>query len=142
HRILLQGRCAGRPDGRGRAYRLLRLGQPGRDERHRRHGDPRERLHVRDVRGDRHPPDRLQAGVRAGVGERLPARDPGGRDQPGRLPAVGHEDQREAGQGPVPAEPGRGSGGVPGGRAPAGAAAGGGVRGAGPRQPSEEAGEV
>ena len=50
HRILLQGRCAGRPDGRRRAYRLLRLGQPGRDERHRRHGDPRERLHVRDVR--------------------------------------------------------------------------------------------
>ena len=71
HRILLQGRRARRPDDRRRAYRLLRLGQPGRDERHRRHGDPRERLHVRHVRGDRHPPDRLQAGVRPGVGRRL-----------------------------------------------------------------------
>ena len=50
HRILLQGRCARRSDDRRRAYRLLRLGQPGRDERHRRHGDPRERLHVRPVR--------------------------------------------------------------------------------------------
>ena len=50
HRILLQGRRARRPADRRRAYRLLRLGQPGRDERHRRHGDPRERLHVRHVR--------------------------------------------------------------------------------------------
>ncbi len=47
HRILLQGRRARRPDGRRRAYRLLRLGQPGGDARHGRHGDPRERLHER-----------------------------------------------------------------------------------------------
>jgi phosphoribosylaminoimidazole-succinocarboxamide synthase len=39
HRILLQGRCTRRSDDRGRAYRLFRLGQSGRDERHRRHGD-------------------------------------------------------------------------------------------------------
>ena len=50
HRILLQGRCAGRSADRRRAYRLLRLGQPGRDARHRRHGDPRQRFHVRAVR--------------------------------------------------------------------------------------------
>ena len=71
HRILLQGRCARRPDDRRRAYRLLRLGQPGRDERHRRHGDPGERLHVRHVRRDRHPPGRLQARVRPDLGRRL-----------------------------------------------------------------------
>ncbi len=71
HRILLQGRCARRSDDLRRAYRLLRLGQPGRDARHRRHGDPRERLHVRHVRRDRHPPGRLQAGVRPHLGRRL-----------------------------------------------------------------------
>ena len=46
----LQGRRARRPDDRRRAYRLLRLGQPGGDARHRRHGDPGQRLHVRHVR--------------------------------------------------------------------------------------------
>ena len=50
HRILLQGRRARRPDDRRRAYRLLRLGEPGRDERDRRHGDPGERLPLRPVR--------------------------------------------------------------------------------------------
>jgi capsid protein len=69
HRILLQGRRARRPDDRRRAYRLLRLGEPGGDERHRRHGDPGERLPVRPVRGDRHPPGRLQARVRPALGE-------------------------------------------------------------------------
>ena len=46
----LQGRRARRSDDRRRAYRLLRLGEPGRDERHRRHGDPGERLPLRPVR--------------------------------------------------------------------------------------------
>ena len=118
HRILLQGRRARRSDDRRRAYRLLRLGQPGRDERHRRHGDPGERLHVRHVRGDRHPPGRLQAGVRPGLGRRLCPHHPRRRDQPRRLPAVGHEVEREARQGPLPPEPRRRGRGLSGSRPP------------------------
>ena len=39
-------------------------------------------------------------------------------DQPRQLPSVGHQDQREDGQGPLPQGPGRGRGSIPGGRSP------------------------
>ncbi len=61
----------------------------------------------RHVRGDRHPPDRLQARVRPGLGRRFCSRHPRRRDQPRRLPPVGHQDQREARQGPLPPGPRR-----------------------------------
>ncbi len=55
-----------------------------------------------------HQADRLQAGIRPAMGERLYAHRPGGRDQPRQLPPLGPADQREAGQGPVPPRSGRG----------------------------------
>ena len=69
--------------------------------------------------GDRHPPDRLQAGVRPDLGRRLQPDHPGRRDLARRLPAVGHEVQREARQGPLPPEPRRRGRGLSGSRPPA-----------------------
>ena len=94
----------------------------------------------RHVRRDRHPPDRLQARVRPRLGWRLRPRHPRRRDQPRRLPAVGHQDQPQARQGPLPPGPRRGRGSLSGSRAaPRPAAAGRGIRGARPRQPPQEA---
>ena len=61
---------------------------------------------------------RLQARVRPPLRERGDAHRPGRRDQPGQLPAVGHQDQREAGQGPLPPGPRQGGRGLSGSGAP------------------------
>ena len=67
---------------------------PGRDERHRRHGDPGERLPVRPVRRRSASAWSTSSSSSAGSGTNDFARDhPRRRDQPRRLPAVGHDDQ-------------------------------------------------
>ena len=60
--------------------------------------------------------------VRPALGERRDAHRARRRDQPGLLPAVGRQDQREARQGPLPPRSRRVGGGLSGGGAPARAA--------------------
>ena len=64
------------------------------------------------------------------------------RDQPRRLPAVGHEDRREARQGPLPPRPRRRGRSLSGSRPPPRPAPPEGECGARPRQPPQEAGEI
>ena len=66
-RNVAAGTLSKRSAGRRGAYRLFRLGQPGRDAGHQFDGDPHQRFHVRHVCRDRHPPDRLQARIRPPV---------------------------------------------------------------------------
>src|SRR5450756_232513 len=58
------------------------------------------------LRGSRHHPGRLQAGVRARRRGNPPCR----RDLAGYLPFLGQRNWKEAGQGPLPSRPGWGRG--------------------------------
>ena len=69
HRILLQERCAERPDGVGGAHHLLRLGRDPGHRRHRRADAPHQRFPRRPVPRRRHHAGGLQGGVRPAVGE-------------------------------------------------------------------------
>ncbi len=80
HRILLQERPAQRSDGVGRAHHRVRLGHAAGDRRHHGARHPRQRLPLRAVPRRRHPPGRLQDGVRPAVGKRSDADRRGGRD--------------------------------------------------------------
>ena len=64
-----------------------------------------QRLPRRPVLRHRHPPRRLQGGVRPALGERADAHRARRRDQPGLLPALGRGHLRQAGQGPFPPRP-------------------------------------
>ena len=90
------------PDGVGRAHHRLRLGGAAGDRRHHGAGDPRQRFPDRAVPRRRHPAGRFQDRMRPAVGRRQHAHRGRRRDQPGLLPAVGHQDQRQDGQGPLP----------------------------------------
>ena len=78
HRVLLQERQAERPDGVGGAHHRVRLGEPAGDRRRDVARDPRERFPLRPLPRRRHPPDRLQDGMRSAVGERPDADRRGG----------------------------------------------------------------
>ena len=80
---------------------------PAGPGRHRQPDHPHQRFPVGPVPGRRHQAGGFQAGIRPAVGKRLHAHRAGRRDQPGQLPAVGHQHQREAGQGPFPPRSGR-----------------------------------
>ena len=64
-----------------------------------------QRSALRVLQDARHPPCRLQARVRPPSGRHHRAR---GRNFPRHLPPLGHQDQREAGQRPLPPRHGRG----------------------------------
>ncbi len=89
------------------------------------------------VAGRRHHAGRFQARIRPAVGKRGDAHHPGRRDQPGQLPSLGQQDQREDGQGPFPPRSRQGRGGLSGGRSPPGHTAGG--RNARPQGPGADA---
>ena len=107
HRILLQERRARRPDGVGRAHHRLRLGHAAGDRRHHGARHPRQRLPLRALPRRRHPARRLQDGMRPAVGKRHDAHRRRRRDLARLLPAVGHQDERQDGQGPLPPRHGR-----------------------------------
>ena len=66
-----------------------RLGEPAGDRRHHGVGDPRQRLPLRPLPRRRHPPRRLQDGMRPSVGRGNDAHRRRRRDLAGLLPAVG-----------------------------------------------------
>ena len=76
---------------------------PQETRRHHGAGDSRQRLPDRPVSRRRHPAGRFQDRVRAAVGRRQHAHRRRRRDFPRFVPAVGHEDQRQDGQGPLSA---------------------------------------
>ena len=78
--------AAQRPDGVGGAHHRVRLGDAAGDRRHHGARHPRQRLPVRPVPRRRHPPGRLQDGMRPAVGKR-PDADRGGRRDLARTPA-------------------------------------------------------
>ena len=96
-----------RPDGVGGAHHRLRLGDAAGDRRHHGARHPRQRLPVRPLPRRRHPPRRLQDGMRPALGRRHDAHRRRRRDLPGFLPALGHQVQRQARQGPLPPRHGR-----------------------------------
>ena len=72
------------PDGVGRAHHRLRLGHAAGDRRHHGAGHPGQRLPVRPLPRRRHPPRRLQDGMRPPLGRRHDAHRRRRRDLPRR----------------------------------------------------------
>src|SRR5262249_2820658 len=89
-------------DGIRGAHHRVRVGDSAGDRRRDGAGDPRQRFPLRPVPRRRHPSGRLQDGVRPPVGERHDADRRRRRDLARLLPAVGHQIEREARQGPFP----------------------------------------
>ena len=108
HRVLLQERSAQRPDGVGRAHHGVRLGDAAGDRRHHGARDPRQRLPLRrcsSASASVWSTSRWRCGrlwendmMRIVVADEI---------SPEFVPAVGHQDQRQARQGPLPPRPRR-----------------------------------